>query len=41
MYNLATPDMVNALRHIVGENNVLTDAHDMEPYAHDETVGRP
>jgi len=39
MYNKVTPYIVNALHQIVGENNVLTDAHDMEPYAHDETVG--
>jgi len=38
-YNKVTPAIVNALRQTVGESNVLTDAHDMEPYAHDETVG--
>jgi glycolate oxidase len=39
MYNKVTSDIVEALCCIVGENNVLTSAHDMEPYAHDETVG--
>ena len=39
MYNKVTPDIIEALRQIVGESNVLTDADDMEPYAHDETVG--
>ncbi len=39
MYNSVTPDLVETLRRIVGDDNVLTDPHDMEPYAHDETVG--
>jgi len=39
MYNKVTPDIVDALRRIVGEGNVLVSAEDMEPYAHDETVG--
>jgi glycolate oxidase len=39
MYNKVTSDIVAALYCIVGEANVLTNAHDMESYAHDETVG--
>ncbi len=39
MYNKVTPDIIESLRQIVGEGNVLTSAEDMEPYAHDETVG--
>jgi glycolate oxidase len=39
IYNQVTPEIVAALRQIVGVANILTDAHDMEPYAHDETVG--
>jgi glycolate oxidase len=39
MYNKVTPAIVEALRQIVGEGNVLVEAHDMESYAHDETVG--
>ena len=38
-YNKVTPAIVNSLRQIVGEDNILTDAHDMEPYAHDEVMG--
>ena len=39
MYNKVTPNIIEALRQIVGENNILTSAEDMEPYAHDEVVG--
>lgn len=39
VYNRVTPEIVEALRHIVGEGNVLVGAEDMEPYAHDEVVG--
>ena len=39
MYNKITPDIVEALRQIVGEGDVLVDAEAMEPYAHDEVVG--
>jgi glycolate oxidase len=39
MYNKVTPDIVEALRQIVGQDNVLTGAEDVEPYTHDEVVG--
>jgi glycolate oxidase len=39
MYNKITPDIVEALRQIVGEGDVLVDAEAMEPYTHDEVVG--
>jgi len=39
LYNPVTPKVVETLRQIVGPDNVLTDTHDMDPYAHDETVG--
>jgi glycolate oxidase len=39
MYNKITPDIVEALRQIVGEGDVLVDAEALEPYAHDEVVG--
>jgi len=39
MYNKVNLEIVEALRQIVGEGNVLTGAEDMEPYAHDEVVG--
>jgi glycolate oxidase len=39
MYNKVNTSIVNALRAIVGENNVLTDAERMEPYTHDHVVG--
>jgi len=39
VYNRVTPEIVEALRQIVGEGNVLVGAEDMEPYAHDEAVG--
>ncbi len=39
VYNRVTPEIVEALRHIVGEGNVLTSAEEMEPYTHDEAVG--
>jgi glycolate oxidase len=39
MYSEVTPDIVQALRQIVGEGNVLVSAEDMEPYTHDEVMG--
>lgn len=39
VYNKVTPEIVEALRQIVGEGNVLTSAEEMEPYTHDEAVG--
>jgi glycolate oxidase len=39
MYNRVTADMVQALRQIVGESNVLLGPEAMEAYTHDETVG--
>ena len=39
MYNKITPDIVQALRQIVGESGVLAGAEEMEPYTHDEVVG--
>jgi len=39
MYNKVNLEIVETLRHIVGEGNVLVGAEDMEPYAHDEVVG--
>lgn len=38
-YNRVTPNVVAALRHIVGEDDVFVDAEALEPYTHDETVG--
>ena len=35
VYNRVTLEIVEALRHIVGEGNVLTSAEEMEPYTHD------
>lgn len=39
MYNKVTPQIVDALRAIVGEGSVRTDEEALEKYAHDETVG--
>jgi len=39
MYNAVNPDIVDALRKIVGEENVLLAAEDLERYSHDEVVG--
>lgn len=39
MYKKVDAGIVSALRAIVGENNVLTDAERMEPYTHDHVVG--
>ncbi|HIP97196.1 MAG TPA: FAD-binding protein [Anaerolineae bacterium] len=39
MYKKVDAEIVERLRQIVGADNVLTDAHDMEPYSHDEVVG--
>jgi len=39
MYTKINADIVQALRRIVGDANVLTDAERMEPYTHDHVVG--
>ena len=39
MYNKVDARIVEDLRRIVGEGNVLVDAEEMEPYTHDEVVG--
>src|SRR5512137_893694 len=39
MYNPVNPDIMQALRHIVGDADVLCDAERMEPYTHDHVVG--
>jgi len=39
MYRKVAADIVEALRQIVGEVNVLVGAEEMEPYTHDEVVG--
>jgi glycolate oxidase len=39
MYNRVGPEVLEALRLIAGEGNVLADDGAMEPYTHDETVG--
>jgi glycolate oxidase len=39
MYHPVTPTVVEALRRIVGEGNLLVDNEALEPYRHDETVG--
>jgi len=39
VYNRVNAAIVQALRDIVGERNVLVDAEAMEPYSHDEVVG--
>ena len=39
MYNQVAAKTVESLRQIVGEENVLVGAEDMEPYTHDEVVG--
>ena len=39
MYNEVNVDIIEALRQIVGQGNVLVSAEEMEPYAHDEVVG--
>jgi glycolate oxidase len=38
-YNPITPDILDALRQIVGAEEVLVDPEALEPYTHDETVG--
>lgn len=38
-YNPITPETLEALRQIVGQENVLIDADALAPYTHDETVG--
>ena len=39
MYQKVSASVVQALRGIVGQDDVLVDAEAMEPYTHDETVG--
>ena len=39
MYKKVDAHIVEALRRIVGEGNVLLGAEAMEPYTHDEVVG--
>jgi glycolate oxidase len=39
MYNRVTPEIVEVLRRIAGEDHVLVDDEAREPYTHDETVG--
>ena len=39
MYRPVNPGVTEALRRIVGQDNVLIHAEAMEPYTHDETVG--
>lgn len=39
MYKKVNAHIVDALRKIMGEGNVLVSAEDMEPYTHDEVVG--
>lgn len=39
MYTKINADIVQSLRRIVGDANVLTDAERMEPYTHDHVVG--
>jgi glycolate oxidase len=39
MYNPVNPDIIQALRWIVGDADVLCDAERMEPYTHDHVVG--
>ena len=39
MYTKINAEIIQALRRIVGDANVLTDAERMEPYTHDHVVG--
>ena len=39
MYKKVDSEVVERLREIVGADNVLVEAEDMEPYSHDEVVG--
>ncbi|HEY72579.1 MAG TPA: FAD-binding protein [Thermoflexia bacterium] len=39
MYEKVDAGIIEALRRIVGESNVLVDSEALEPYTHDETVG--
>ncbi len=39
MYQAVTPPIIESLRRIVGEGNVLVDAEALDRYSHDETVG--
>jgi glycolate oxidase len=39
MYNKVDASIIEALRRIVGEQDVLIGAEEMEPYSHDEVVG--
>ncbi len=38
-YAKVTPEILGKLKKIVGENSVITDPFDVEPYSHDETTG--
>lgn len=38
-YNKVTPETIEALRQIVGAENVLVEAETLGPFTHDETVG--
>ena len=37
-YNKLTPEILDELRTILGEKNVITDADRMQPYSHDEVT---
>jgi hypothetical protein len=39
MYKKVDSEIVERLRQIVGADDVLVEADDMEPYSHDEVVG--
>jgi glycolate oxidase len=39
VYNRVNPAIINSLRSIVGEANILVGTEQMEKYSHDETVG--
>lgn len=39
MYHKVDTGVIEALRHIVGEGNVMIDHEKIEPYCHDETAG--
>jgi len=36
-FNKITPEIIKALKGIIGDKNVLTEKFDLEPYSHDET----
>jgi glycolate oxidase len=39
MYNKVDGDVIQALRQIVGEQDLLIDTEEIEPYTHDEVIG--